>query len=100
MKVSDAVESRISEFLGDYGGFVLVFVDKEADIYTITVQPIHDIPEEPFYPISRHVLLDADSAAFLDGAMLDWSYQTNSFYITLPDGAVNYGDEEASFTFH
>ncbi|MCP4774126.1 MAG: hypothetical protein GY880_07800 [Planctomycetaceae bacterium] len=99
MKVSDTVESRVADMLGEFGGFLLIFLDKEKDTYTLNFVPVSDVPDEPFFPLSRHVLLDADSAAFLEGASLEWSDHKEAFYLTLPDGAVNL-EAAASFTFH
>jgi len=100
MIISKQAIDILEAFFEDAPGFLFVSLSRDHDIYEITFDPVAEPPSELFYPLAKHVLLDADAAPYLDGSILEWSDEDHKFYVALPDGTVDTTLGNVTFTFH
>jgi len=99
MKISDEAVDTLEAFFDAVPGFLYVSIHREDDVYKISFDPVTEPPEDLFFPLGAHVLLDAAAAPYLDGALLEWNEERGAFYVELPDGTVD-AEDTVSFTFH
>jgi Fe-S cluster assembly iron-binding protein IscA len=99
MRISEAATTTLKDFFEAMPGFLFVSLHREADVYKISFDPVMEPPEELFFPLGPHVLMDAAAAPYLDGALLEWNEERGAFYVELPDGTVD-AEDTVSFTFH
>ena len=100
IEITQACEAKASEALGDDGYLLVSVSGGGCSGYRINLDPVLDLPEGS-YPVSPRIFVDRVSAAYLDGATLDFIDDPFEprFNLEPPEGAYSCGCG-SSFSFH